>query len=138
MIKEFTFWLALPGLVAIGSAALVWMMMQARMQLLTAKFQAALAQAEKEAAENRPGVEQLLAELRVDRRRFVRKMVGFHGPETSLVTMERLYFRQIPLTGWMEEEILLGQGEELPEETSIMHQLPSGPTGSGPTALVPR
>ncbi|MBV8906577.1 MAG: hypothetical protein JOZ22_23295 [Acidobacteriia bacterium] len=136
MIKEFIFWLALPGLVAFGSAALVWMMMQARMQLLTAKFQAALAQREKEAAENRPGVEELLAELRFERRRFVRKITGPQGIENSVLTLERLYFRQIPLTGWMQEEIQLGQGEELSEQTSMMQQLSAGSESNGSTALV--
>jgi len=106
------------------------------MQLLTAKFQAALAQREKEAAENRPGVEELLAELRFERRRFVRKITGPQGIENSVLTLERLYFRQIPLTGWMQEEIQLGQGEELSEQTSMMQQLSAGSESNGSTALV--
>jgi hypothetical protein len=120
IIKEFLFWLILPGLVAAGSAALVWMLMQARMQLLAANFKTALAHAEKEAAENRPRLEDLLAELRLERRQFLRKTAGFRGSETTVLTLERLCFRQVPLTGWMQEEIPLGGGEPLPGQTLLI------------------
>ena len=138
LIKEFLYWLALPAIVAVGSAALVWMLMQARMQLLAANYQAALAKAEKECAENRPGFEELLAELRVERRRFLRKISGPHGSDATILTLERLYFRQLPLTGWMQEEIPLGHGEELPEQTFLVQELRDESNGAGTVSLVPR
>jgi hypothetical protein len=138
VIRELIFWVALPGLVAVGSAALVWMLMQARMQVLAANYQAALAKAEKESAENRPGLDKFLAELRLERRRFLRRLAGARGCETTMLTLERLYFRQVPLTGWMQEEIELGAGEELSEQTFSIEELPGVYNGAGAVSLVTR
>ena len=66
---------------------------------------------------HRPALEELLAELRMERRRFVRRVPGPAGNETTLITQERLYLRNIPLTSWMEEVLVLGTGAELPTET---------------------
>ena len=137
LTKELVFWLALPALVAIGSAALVWLLMQARMQVLAAHYQAALARAEDSAA-RRPGLNELLAELRMERRRFLRKITGGRGCETTVFTLERLYFRNIPLTGWMQEEIPLGAGEELREETLIPQDFRGIPPEAGVVEFVPR
>jgi hypothetical protein len=123
ILKELVFWIGLPVLVAIGSAALVWMLMQARMQLLATNYKAAIAEMEKEAVASRPRLEDLLAELRLERRQFLRKIAGGHGSETTILTLERLYFRQIPLTGWMQEEIPLGAGEPLPGQTLLIHEV---------------
>ncbi|HEY7390875.1 MAG TPA: hypothetical protein VH640_20330 [Bryobacteraceae bacterium] len=122
MVKEIVFWVGLPALVAIGSAALVWMLMQARMQLLATNCKVAMAEIEKKAVLSRPRLEDLLAELRLERRQFLRKIAGGHGSETTLLTLERLYFRQIPLTGWMQEEIPLGAGAPLPGQT-LIHEM---------------
>jgi hypothetical protein len=123
VIKEAVFWFAWPGLVAVGSASLVWIIMQARIRLLAGKYQAALAQLEREYVAKLPSVEQLLAELRLERRRFLRRMAGPEGYDTTVLTLERLYFRQIPLTGWMQEEIPLGGGEELGEQTVLIQEI---------------
>ena len=110
-VKEAFFWFAWPGLVAIGSAWVVWLIMQARIRLLDSRYQAALVQLEKEFAAKGASLEQLLAELRLERRRFLRRMAGPRGCETTVLTLERLYFRHVPLTGWVQEEIPLGGGE---------------------------
>jgi hypothetical protein len=137
-IKEAVFWVALPALVAIGSASLVWMLMQARMQLLAANYQTALAKAEKESAEKRPGFEALLGELRLERRQFLRKLAGARGCETTVLTLERLYFRQVPLTGWMQEEIALGIGEEISQQTVSTDGLPVIYSGASAVTVMPR
>jgi hypothetical protein len=112
------------------------MLMQARMQLLATNYKAAIAEAEKTAAEGRPGLEDMLAELRLERRQFLRKTSGVRGSETTILTLERLYFRQIPLTGWMQEEIPLGGGEALPGQMLLFQEIaPSA--GVGPVSLVP-
>jgi hypothetical protein len=113
---ELVFWVILPALVALGAAYLVWLLMQARIQVLTAHYQTAVAKVENDCS-SRPALEQLLAELRMERRRFVRRVPGPTGDETTLITQERLYLRNIPLTSWMEEVLVLGTGEELPGET---------------------
>lgn len=133
ILNELVFWVGLPALVAIGSAALVWMLMQARMQLLATNYKAAVAEIEKKALVSRPRLEDLWAELRLERRQFLRKIAGARGSETTILTLERLYFRQIPLTGWMQEEIPLGAGEPLPGQTLLIHELG---TQAPPVSLV--
>ena len=113
---ELVFWVVLPALVALGAAYLVWLLMQARIQVLTAHYQTAVAKVETDCEVRRPDLDRLLAELRMERRRFLRRLPGPHGMETTVVTQERLYLRNIPLTGWMQEEIPLGAGQELAAE----------------------
>ena len=114
---ELVFWVILPALVALGAAYLVWLLMQARIQVLTAHYQTAVAKVESDCAPRRPGVEDLLSDLRMERRRFVRRVPGPKGVETTVITQERLYLRNIPLTGWMHDELPLGTGEELAVES---------------------
>jgi len=114
---EVVFWVVLPALVAVGAAYLVWLLMQARIQVMAARCQTAVADSQ------RPGIEDLLAELRIERRRFLRRVAGPKGNETTLITQERLYLRNLPLTSWMQEELPLGTGEELGGETSIVRLL---------------
>jgi hypothetical protein len=117
---EFLFWMILPILVAIGSAYVVWLLMQSRIQVLTAHYQAAVAKMENDPVPRRLSPEDLLADLRMERRRFVRRVAGARGPETTLITQERLYLRNLPLTSWMQEEVPLGAGEELPAGTGLI------------------
>ena len=114
---ELVFWVILPALVALGAAYLVWLLMQARIQVLAAHYQTAVAKVENDNSTRRPAVDDLLAELRLERRRFVRRVPGPNGEETTLITQERLFLRNIPLTSWMEEVLVLGNGEELPAES---------------------
>jgi len=113
---ELVFWVVLPVLAALGAAYLVWLLMQARIQVLTAHYQTAVAKVQGDCSSHRPPLDELLAELRMERRRFVRRVPGPAGEETTLITQERLYLRNIPLTSWMEEVLVLGNGEELPAE----------------------
>ena len=126
---EFLFWMILPILVAVGSAYVVWLLMQSRMRVLAAQYQAAMAKMENEYTNRRLSPEELLADLRMERRRFVRRVAGPRGAESTLITQERLYLRNLPLTSWMQEEVPLGSGEELPAETGLVPLLEatSGP-----------
>ena len=114
MSTELILWLLLPILVAVGTAYLVWIVMQARIRVISANYSVALAKVETECAARRPGVEELLAELRFERNRFLRRVPGPHGSyQATVITQERIYFRDIPLTGWIQDEVSLGDGEEL-------------------------
>ena len=124
----------LPVLVAVGAAYLVWQLMQARIHVLTANYQAAVAKIENECLNRRLSPEELLADLRMERRRFVKRVAGPQGPETTLITQERLYLRNLPLTSWMQEEVALGGGEELPAETGLVPLLERS---ASPALVVP-
>ena len=78
--------------------------MQARIRLLANKYRAALAQLKKPRAK-RASLELLLGNSASSGLGFLRRMPGSPSYDTSLLTLERLYFRHVPLTGWMQEEI---------------------------------
>ena len=121
------FWIVVPGLVAVGAAYLVWFLMQARIQVLTANFQAAVAKVQYDRGDPHPALEELLAELRMERRRFTRRIPGPKGVETTVITQERIYLRNLPLTGWMQDELLLGSGQEVDSEGGAIPLIdPSG------------
>lgn len=50
-------------------------------------------------------------------------MDGPRGYETTVLTLEHLYSRHVPLTGWMQEEIPLGGGEQRSEQTVLIHEI---------------
>jgi len=107
-------WFLVPAMAAVGTAFLLWILMQMRIRLLAANYAAALAKVERDACARRPGVEELLSELRFERNRFLRRAPGPRGSyEATVITQERIYFRDIPLTGWIQEELPLGDGDEL-------------------------
>ena len=122
---ELIWWFILPGAVALGASYLVWLLMQARIQVLTANFQAALAKLESNCTDRRPGADEILADLRFERHRFLRRIPSPEGYEASVITQERIYFRNIPLTGWMEEEVPLGEGEMLAPEVCALPMIPT-------------
>jgi len=78
----------------------------------------------------------LLADLRLERRRFVKKKANAKGCQTTVLTLERLYFRQMPLTGWMNEEIALGSGEQLPDQVFRLQEISAGGSSIPYPALV--
>jgi hypothetical protein len=121
---EVVLWILMPAVAAAGSASLVWLLMSARIQVLTANYRTALARME--GLDRQPGTEEFLSNLRVERRRFVRRLSGAHGSTNSVITQERLYFRNIPLTGWMEDEVALGEGELTATETSLVPAIANG------------
>lgn len=122
VIGELIYWAVLPALVAAGTSALVWLLMNARIEVLKSRYHAAVAEVEGIAAVRdaalqaavedarargrQEAFEELLAGVRVEERRYVRKrrrLVG--GDEERLVVQERIFLGNIPLTGWMEQEL---------------------------------
>lgn len=114
-------WVLLPVLVAAGSAILSIFMMQARMEVALAKEREALstarAQLEQQdqavkdkikAAEEsayRRAFDQFLLDFRVEERHYIRESRSHLLNRKSMVLQERLYFRNIPLSNWVEHEL---------------------------------
>jgi hypothetical protein len=121
-------WILLPGFVAVGSALLAWFIMQSRMEVAIAREreQAAEArgalEAEKRSMEiaiqgaeesaKRKALEEFLSEMRVEERHYVREHKLLFMHRKSLVMQERIFFRNIPLSNWIEHEIILQEGED--------------------------
>lgn len=119
----------LPLLVAAGSAILSYYMMQSRMEVAVAKERQAAGEVHSKlrsleeslpdkirAAEEtaqRKAFDQFLMDFRVEERRYLRESKTHLMNRKSIVMQERLYFRNIPLSNWVEHEMQLDDGVSL-------------------------
>lgn len=129
-------WIALPFVVALGSGAIAYILSQAKHEAALARHQEQLAEARAElvrqqqtiedklraarAEARRQALDEFLADVRVEERRFVRELDAPGAHHRSLVLQERICFRNIPLSQWIERELDM-VSEALPGE------LPSPP-----------
>jgi hypothetical protein len=130
---EPALWVLLPGFVAIASAMLAWFIMQSRMEVKLAEQRETLAElkgqlkAEKEAmvgtlqtairaaeeTAKRQAFDNFLGELKVEQRHYTRENRMLMNSRKSLVLQERMYFRNIPLSDWIEHEITLDDAADV-------------------------
>lgn len=149
-------WICLPVLVAGGSALLAFYIMQARLDVAVAKEREAVSEARiqleahKKAMEEtikateeqtrRKALDEFLADVRTEERHYVRenKMLFMH--RKSLVLQERIFFRNIPLSNWVEHEMVVEEGadvDKLAKTLSVFGSdllpaaLPSPKSGNG-------
>jgi len=131
MMSEMTalLWILLPLFVAAGSALLAFYIMQAKLEVAVAKERESLAEAtatiraqeklieEKvRAAEEstmRRALDQFLGDFRVEERHYMRENKTMFLNRKSLVLQERLFFRNIPLSNWVEHEMVVEEGNDL-------------------------
>lgn len=152
MQLEAIMWLALPLFVAAGSALLAYFIMQARLEVAVAKEREALAEAQAiinaqkstmeerikaaQEAARRAALDELMQEFRVEERSYVRESKAPGSAKRTMVTQERMYFRNIPLSDWREHEMLVEdnlQGPALsppPNPVEVSAALP--PAGEAP------
>ena len=130
---EPVFWFGFPVVIAVGTAVLVYVVMHARMQAALAKERGLLAEtearlhAETKTAEERVraavedarrrALEELFGEFRVEERHYFRDQVTAQARRKSMVLQERLYFRNIPLSNWIEHEMLVEDSAAAPAIT---------------------
>ena len=132
-MMEALVWVFLPGFVAIASGLLAWFVMQSRMEVKLAEQRADLAEArgaldaEKAAVQatlpmavraaeetaRRQSFDNFLSELTVEQRHYTRENRMLLQNRKSLVLQERMYFRNIPLSDWIEHEITLDDGVDI-------------------------
>src|SRR6516164_3146216 len=95
MATDLFVWLLFPAVIGTGTAALVWMLMNARIEVLKCQCRAAVAELERgaglrgaalesavhEARETarREAFEQLISRIRIEQRRFIRRRALFGG-----------------------------------------------------------
>ena len=127
------FWIFLPAFAAVAAALLAWFIMQSRMEVALAGLREQLAesrgalQAERAAMEGsletalhaaeerarRQAFDNFLTELRVEQRHYTRENQGLTPARKSLVLQERMYFRNLPLSDWIEHEIVLDEATDV-------------------------
>jgi hypothetical protein len=130
---EAALWVLLPGFVAVASGLLAWFVMQSRMEVKLAEQRETIAEvrgqlkAETEAMEvslrsavkvaeetaKREAFDNFLAELKVEQRHYTRENRMLMNSRKSLILQERMYFRNIPLSDWIEHEIMLDDGVDV-------------------------
>jgi hypothetical protein len=140
-------WLFLPVFVAGGSALLSFYIMQAKMEVAVSKERETLAEAQAtissqkvmmeervratEEAVKRAALDEFLKDFRVEERSYVRETKSLDEAKRSMIMQERLFFRNIPLSNWVEHEMVVEVGSDLKrlqEQVSVFGgaSLPAG------------
>ena len=123
------FWVLLPILVSVGSALLAVWIWQRRLEVQLARERQALSEARvtmeaqqqtfeeldtlRAEAVRKQSLDDFLAELRTEQRRFLRHQKMLFANRKCLVVQERLYFRNIPLCNWVEHEVMIEEGADI-------------------------
>lgn len=130
---EAMLWVLLPGVVAVASGVLSWFIMQSRMEVKLADQRAELASAQgaieaqraalqetlptalhaAEESARRKAFDSFLSELKVEQRHYTRENRMLLNSRKSLILQERMYFRNIPLSDWIEHEIVIDEGADV-------------------------
>src|ERR1700683_2406331 len=136
MQMEACLWLFLPVFVAGGSSLLAYYITQARMEVALAKERESLAEARAtissqkvtmeerikatEEATKRHALDDFMQDFRVEERSYVRESKSLSASKKTMVMQERLFFRNIPLSNWIEREMVVEEGhdlDQLPKES---------------------
>jgi hypothetical protein len=76
-----------------------------------AKFEEAAKGIEENA--KRKALDEFLADLHIEERRYVREHRVLFAHRKSLVLQERIFFRNVPISTWVEHEVPLQEGADL-------------------------
>jgi hypothetical protein len=130
---ESMLWILLPGISAVASAILAWFVMQSRMEVKLADQRAQLAQergslesdranletslatavrAAEESAK-RQSFENFLNDITIEQRHYTRENKLLLHNRKTLVLQERIFFRNIPLSDWIEHEIVVSDDADM-------------------------
>lgn len=120
------YWVLWSALCAVGSGLLVFFIMQSYTEVTLAKQREELAAAratlaaQKESLENslkvaeestrRKAMDEFLADIRIEERHYTREHKVLFMSRKMLVRQERIFFRNIPLSNWVEHEMALEEG----------------------------
>ena len=129
MPMEAFLWMFLPVFVAGGTALLSYYIMQARMEVALAKERESLAEARAaitshkitleervkatEEASKRQALDDFMHDIRIEERSYVRETKSLDSLRKAMVMQERIFFRNIPLSNWIEHEMLIEEGRDL-------------------------
>jgi len=117
------------SLCAVATGGLVWFIMHSRMEVRLARQREKLAEARAtleaqkqgivgtmqgvEETTRRKALDDFLADLRIEERHYVREQKMLFVTRKMLVRQERIFFRNIPLSNWVEQEIPISEGADL-------------------------
>jgi hypothetical protein len=121
-------WITWSGICAVGTGLLVYFVMQSRMEVMMSKQREELATARatlaahqetlqqalknSEEAARRKAMDEFLADIRVEERHYTREHKMLFLTKKSLIRQERIFFRNIPLSNWVEQEMPIEEGAD--------------------------
>src|SRR5271155_4460697 len=133
MQLDAVLWILLPVFIAAGSALLSFYIMQARMEVAISKEREVIAEARAEvrlqkntmeervrATEQearRRALDEFMQDFRVEERHYFRENKSIAERQKSMILQERLYFRNIPLSSWVEHEMVVEEKKGEPPTT---------------------
>ena len=122
-------WMFLPVFTATGSALLAFFIMQARMEVAIAQEREVMAEAQAAINSNeklmeekvrateeevrRKSLDDFLADFRVEERHYMKESKSLFLNRKSMVLQERLFFRNIPLSDWVNHEMTVEEGSDV-------------------------
>lgn len=124
-------YIALPFVAALGSGVLSFVVLQARMEAALSREREELIGVRERLAQQQRGVDdrvraaeadarrkafdEFLADVRVEERHYLREIDTPTERKKCLVLQERVSFRNIPLSQWIERELPFEEEVDLPE-----------------------
>ena len=119
-----------------GTGGLVYFVMHSRMEVRLARQREELA-VERAVMESRrqtmeesirgaeqvarsKAVDDVLADLRIEERHYVREHRALFMTRKSVIRQERIFFRNIPLSNWVEQEMLMEEGADIEKLAQTM------------------
>ncbi len=137
MLTDALIWVLLPVFIAAGSALLSFTIMQARTEAAVSKERESLAEARAsihtykatmeeriratEEETRRKALNEFMQEFRVEERHYSRENKTASTRRKTMVMQERLFFRNIPLSNWVEREMTMEESSgdpQIPETQS--------------------
>lgn len=119
-----------------GTGGLVYFVMHSRMEVRLARQREELA-VERAVMESRrqtmeesirgaeqvarsKAVDEVLADLRIEERHYVREHRALFMTRKSVIRQERIFFRNIPLSNWVEQEMQVEEGADIEKLAQTM------------------
>lgn len=146
-------WVVWSAICAVGTGLLVYFIMQSHMELVLSKQREELASARATLAAQKESLESslknaeetarskamdaFLAEIRIEERHYTREHKVLFMSRKMLVRQERIFFRNIPLSNWVENEMPIEEGvdaEKMAQTMSVF--LNAAMLGESPEAAV--
>ena len=129
-------WAFVAVLCSAFSAAMVYLLMRSRAQVLLSKQREELAEARAaltaqreslqdslrnaEDATRRKALDEFLADIRVEERHYLREHKILFVTRKCLVRQERIFFRNLPLSNWVEQEMPIEEGADVDKLAQAM------------------
>jgi hypothetical protein len=129
-------WIVWSGTCSLATGGLVYFIMRSHMDVLMSKqreelsgARAALAAQKESLAETirnveegvrRKAMDEFLADIRVEERHYVREHKVLFLNRKCMVRQERIFFRNIPLSNWVEHEMPFEEGVDMEKLAQTM------------------